>query len=84
LSENSDDMRLDLIRTLLLDEEAIGEAAVFKVTVLQSTIDYETTKFEKQSDFQSAVVERLGLKKPFSPRHRILTMNSVVFEKAHD
>jgi hypothetical protein len=58
-----------MIKSLLLDDEAIGEAVVFKVTVLQSTIEYERTNLEQQNDFQTAVLTKLAEKKPFSPRH---------------
>ncbi len=67
---NSDDDRLEVIKTLLLDEEAIGEAAVFMVTVLQSKIEYGKTDFGNLSDFQSAVIAKLKQKMPFSPRQR--------------
>jgi hypothetical protein len=60
----------DIIKNLLLDEKAIGEAAVFKVTVLQSVIEYERTDFANDVDFQNAVAAALGEMRPFSPRQR--------------
>jgi hypothetical protein len=69
LSEDKTD-RLEIIKSLLLDEDAIGEATVFKVTVLQSSVTYEETTCETEDDFRNTVLSELKDMKPFSPRQR--------------
>jgi len=64
------DERLEIIKDLLLEEEAVGEAVIFKITVLQSVIEYEYTAFESKDDFQNAVILELEKIRPFSPRPR--------------
>ena len=65
-----DEERLDIIKDLILEEEAIGEPVIFKITVLQSIIEYEYTAFESEDDFRNAVVLELQKLHPFSPRRR--------------
>ncbi|MEM2108230.1 MAG: hypothetical protein QXL10_02975 [Candidatus Bathyarchaeia archaeon] len=69
MSKSQND-KLEIIKSLLLDEKAIGEVNVFKVTVLQSIIEYEKTLYEKTEDFKDAVLDELKKIKPFSPRQR--------------
>ena len=70
MNENYGDKRLEIIRGLILEEEAVGEPVVFKVTVLQSIIDYEKTAFDSTEQFQNTLIAELGKMRPFSPRHR--------------
>jgi hypothetical protein len=62
--------KLEIIKNLLLDEEAIGEAAVYQVTVLQSMIEYESTSQATQEDLKNTVISKLKEKRPFSPSQR--------------
>jgi len=64
------DERLEIIKESILEEEAVGEPIIFKVTVLQSVVEYESTAFDSEKDFQDAVVEELKEIRPFSPRFR--------------
>lgn len=70
MNEDYDQERLGIIRGLILEEEAIGEAVIFKVTVLQSIIDYEKTAFGNLEEFQDGLIEELEKTRPFSPRYR--------------
>lgn len=67
---NEQPPRLDLLESLLLDENAIGDATVFKITVLQSMVNCEKTKFTNRQDFKDAVLGELIEINPFSPRQR--------------
>lgn len=69
-NDSENDGRLEIIKDLILEEEAVGRAVIFKITVLQSFIEYEKTAFDSKDDFQNAVVLELEKIHPFSPRHR--------------
>jgi hypothetical protein len=58
--------RIDLIKSLLLDDEAIGQAAVFKITALQSRLAYPSGT--NKSEIQKTILSALTQKRPFSPR----------------
>lgn len=62
--------RLEIIKKLILEEEAVGEPIIFKITVLQSVIEYESTAFDGDDSFQTAVILELKKIRPFSPRLR--------------
>jgi hypothetical protein len=62
--------RLEIIKDHLLEEEVVGEVVIFKITVLQSVIEYEETAFDSEEDFQNAVFQELKKKHPFSPTYR--------------
>jgi len=64
------DKRLEVIKDLILEDEAVGEPIIFRVTVLQSVIEYESTPFDGEDDFQNAVIQELKKIRPFSPRLR--------------
>ncbi len=64
------DERLEIIRDLILEEEAVGEAVIFKITVLQSVVEFERTAFDSENDFKNAVLQELEKTHPFSPRLR--------------
>jgi hypothetical protein len=64
--ENTDEDRFDFLKSMLLDEEAIGQAAVFKITALQSRLSYPNgiDKHAVRNDIMTALTSR----RPFSPR----------------
>jgi len=70
----SDDLetsrRIEIIKDLILEEEAVGEPVIYRVTVLQSMIEYERTYFPRLEDLQEAVLRELQITYPFSPRPR--------------
>lgn len=70
MSNNLENGRIEIIKQSILEEEAIGEPIIFKLTVLQSVIKYETTDFESEDDFQNEGILELQKIRPFSPRHR--------------
>ena len=69
--QKSDEYRIQQIKELLLSDEAIGEAVVYGITVVQSVIEFDNTKFENQLDFQEAFIARLEQYAPFSPRNKM-------------
>ncbi len=62
--------RIEQIKELLLDDEAIGEAIVYGITAVQSVIQFDSTNFDTQSDFQEGLIAKLQQFAPFSPRSR--------------
>ena len=69
--QKSEKDRIQQIKELLLSDEAIGEAVVYGITVVQSVIEFDNTKFENQLDFQEAFIARLEQYAPFSPRNKM-------------
>jgi hypothetical protein len=67
----SDEDRINQIKELLLSDEAIGEAVVYGVTVVQSVIQFDKNKFENTLDFQEAFIAKLKQYAPFSPRNKV-------------
>lgn len=70
MGDGEGNRRLEILKDHILEEEVIGEAIIFKITVLQSIIEYKETAFDSKEDFQNAVFEELKKKHPFSPRYR--------------
>jgi len=62
--------RLEVIKQMILEEEAVGEPIIFKITVLQSVVKYEMTAFDNEHEFQNAVVQQLQETHPFEPRKK--------------
>jgi len=57
MGDGEGNRRLEILKGHILEEQVIGEAIIFKITVLQSIIEYKETAFDSKEDFQNAVFE---------------------------
>jgi hypothetical protein len=62
--------RMETIRDLILEEEAVGETVIYKITVLQSVVEYERTTLNENATLEDVIIQELETRYPFSPRHR--------------
>jgi len=64
------DGRIEIIKGLILEEEMVGEPVIYKITVLQSIIEYEKCEIEDVEKFRDVIIEELKKIRPFSPRRK--------------
>jgi len=70
VSNFENDERIETIRDLILEEKAVGATIIYKITVLQSVVEYESTALKNDASLEDMIVQELEKKYPFSPRHR--------------